>query len=52
MTSSTSGGKALLILTNAGKQGGNKALRSSTVNTEEENLTEVADTKNVTKTDA
>ena len=36
MTSSTSGGKALLILTNADKQGGNKALRSSAVNTEEE----------------
>ena len=34
MTSSTSGGKALLILTNAVKQAGNKALRSSTVNTE------------------
>ena len=36
MTFSTSGGKALLILTNADKQGGNKALRSSTVKTEEE----------------
>jgi len=34
MTSSTSGGKALLILTNADKQGGNKALRSSTVKTD------------------